>query len=201
MIFHVLQQRLRKVLAKSVNQRERRVIGGLERVYFNLGMLGMDDGDMDDAEAAFKKAVELKTGFRSALFNLALLLNEQKRPLEALPYLKDLLYHQPDHIKGLILLGDINTNHVKDLEAAESCYSRIVDIDPNHVQGKHNLCVVMVEQGRLVEARQCLKEVQVMAPKEAYVAKHLQIVESRIRMSGGTTTLPPATTMQPTTTE
>ena len=44
--------------------------------------------------------------------------------------------------------------------------------------------MVMVEQGRLVEARQCLKEVQVMAPKEAYVAKHLQIIESWMRMSG-----------------
>merc|ERR1719295_1342307 len=156
----------------------------------------MDDGDMDDAEAAFKKAVELKTGFRSALFNLALLLNEQKRPLEALPYLNDLLHHHPDHIKGLILLGDINTNHVKDLEAAESCYSKIVLIDPGHVQGKHNLCVVMVEQGRLMEAHQCLLEVQTMAPKEEYVTKHLQIVESRIRManSGTTATHPPTTT-------
>lgn len=186
-------QRLRKVLAKSVNDREKRVIGGLERVYFNLGMLGMDDGDMDNAEQAFKKAIELKAGFRSALFNLALLLNEQKRPLEALPYLNDLLHHFPDHVKGLILLGDINTNHVKDLKAAEACYKKIVAIDPSHVQGKHNLCVVMVEQGRLLEAHQCLSEVQTMAPNEAYVAKHLQIVESRIRMSE-TTTPPPTTT-------
>ena len=48
-----------------------------DRVYFNLGMLGMDDGDYDSAEGWFKRAVELKPDFRSALFNLALLLNEQ----------------------------------------------------------------------------------------------------------------------------
>ena len=190
-------QRLRRVLALSPSVKERRVIGGLERVYFNLGMLGMDDGDMANAEVAFKKAIELKAGFRSALFNLALLLNEQKRPLEALPYLNELLRHFPDHVKGLILLGDINTNHVKDLKAAEACYKKIVTIDPSHVQGKHNLCVVMVEQGRLHEAHQCLREVQAMAPNEAYVAKHLQIVESRIRMTSDgitTTTVPPTTT-------
>ena len=48
-----------------------------DRVYFNLGMLGMDDGDYDSAEGWFKRAVQLKPDFRSALFNLALLLNEQ----------------------------------------------------------------------------------------------------------------------------
>ena len=48
-----------------------------DRVYFNLGMLGMDDGDYDSAEGWFKRAIELKPDFRSALFNLALLLNEQ----------------------------------------------------------------------------------------------------------------------------
>ena len=192
-------QRLRKVLSKTVSSKEKRVIGGLERIYFNLGMLGMDDGNMDEAEKAFKKAIKLKPGFRSALFNLALLLNEQRRPLEALPFLNELLEYFPDHIKGLILLGDINTNHVKDLKTAESCYARIVAIDSGHVQGKHNLCVVMVEQGRLMEAHQCLLEVQTMAPKEEYVTKHLQIVESRIRManSGTTATPPPTTTGRP----
>ena len=48
-----------------------------DRVYFNLGMLGMDDGDYASAEEWFKRAVQLKPDFRSALFNLALLLNEQ----------------------------------------------------------------------------------------------------------------------------
>jgi len=43
--------------------------------------------------------------------------------------------------------GD-NTNYVKGLEAAESCYSQIVNIDPGHVQGKHNFCVFMIEQGQ-----------------------------------------------------
>jgi Tfp pilus assembly protein PilF len=70
-----------------------------DRVHFNLGMLAMDDGDAANAEAWFKKAVEAKPNFRSALFNLALLLNEQKRPLEALPYLQGLHAHFPDHVK------------------------------------------------------------------------------------------------------
>ena len=108
-----------------------------DRVYFNLGMLGMDDGDYDSAEGWFKRAIELKPDFRSALFNLALLLNEQKRPVEAVPFLQSLLGHFPDHVKGLILLGDINTNHVRDYASAERCYRRIIEIDPGHVQGRN----------------------------------------------------------------
>ena len=159
------------------------VAAGADRVYFNLGMLGMDDGDTKNAEVWFKQAVQLKQGFRSALFNLALLLNEQKRPLEALPYLEELLFHHSDHIKGLILLGDIYTNHVRDLSKAEECYRKIVEIDPSHVQGHHNLCVVMVEQGNLKSALQCLKEVLILAPQEDYILRHIKIVETRILSS------------------
>ena len=65
-------------------------------------MLSMDDGEALQAEAWFKKAVELRPDFRSALFNLALLLNEQKRPKESLPFLHQLMEFYPDHIKGLI---------------------------------------------------------------------------------------------------
>jgi len=197
----IAYQRLHKVLDQSSEKAagkssasKRGPLSGLDRIYFNLGMLAMDDEDLVKAEHWFKTAVKAKAGFRSALFNLALLLNDLKRPLEALPFLQDLLAHFPEHVKGLILLGDIYTNRVKDLKAAESCYRRIVEIDPSHVQGKHNLCVVMVEQGRLTEAHRCLKEAQVLAPNEAYIAKHLQIVETRIRMTMTTTTTTATTT-------
>lgn len=152
-----------------------------DRVYFNLGMLAMDDENSVNAEIWFKQAVQAKQGFRSALFNLALLLNEQKRSLEAVPYLIDLLKYFPDHVKGLILLGEIYTNHVKDLDAAERCYRKIISVDPEHVQGHHNLCVVLVEQGRLTDARECLLKVQTMAPNEDYVRKHLSVVENKIK--------------------
>ena len=69
------------------------------RVNFNLGMLAMDDGDAANAETWFKQAIAAKPSFRSALFNLALLLNEQRRPLDALPHLLSLHRHFPDHVK------------------------------------------------------------------------------------------------------
>ena len=154
-----------------------------ERVYFNLGMLSMDNKDAVSAEKWFRKAIEVKPDFRSALFNLALLLSETGRSLEGAPFLKTLLWHNPDHVKGLILLGDLYVNHHRDLPAAEQCYRHILTVDPDNIQAQHNLCVVMVEAGDLPLARDCLRDTLDRAPHEEYIAKHLSIVEERLRQS------------------
>ena len=61
----------------------------------------------------------MRPDFRSALFNLALLLSDAGRPLEAVPFLTRLVHHHPDHVKALILLGDIYINNIEDLQEAE----------------------------------------------------------------------------------
>ncbi|XP_043487059.1 protein O-mannosyl-transferase Tmtc3-like isoform X1 [Polistes fuscatus] len=167
----VARERLLKLLRKDSNN---------ERVHFNLGMLAMDDHDSGSAERWFRNAVALKEDFRSALFNLALLLADEQRPLEAVPFLNQLVRFHPDHVKGLILLGDIYINNIKDLDAAENCYHRILKMDPTNIQGLHNLCVVMVERGKLGLAAQCLERAARLAPHQEYVHRHLAIVKARI---------------------
>lgn len=166
------RERLHKVLDKS---------GDNEKVFFNLGMLAMDESDFDAAEQYFKRAIHLKSDFRSALFNLALLLADANRPLDAVPFLNQLIRHHPDHIKGLILLGDIYINHMKDLDAAEACYRSILKLEPHNIQGLHNLCVVFVERKHMAKAQQCLRYAYHLAPSEEYILRHLQIVEQRMQ--------------------
>ena len=113
-----------KPLATQRLLRLREIQPDNERIYFNLAMLSADQDDIAQAEAWFTQAVKLKPDFRSALFNLALLLADSNRPLEALDPLEQLLQHYPEHVKALILLGDIHTNHKKDLQTAEACYKR-----------------------------------------------------------------------------
>ncbi|XP_050391330.1 protein O-mannosyl-transferase TMTC3 isoform X1 [Patella vulgata] len=154
------------------------------KVYFNLAMLDMDEHKFLDAEVNFKKAIEYDETFRSALFNLALMYNNDlNRPSDAIPYLEQLLKHHPDHIKAMILYGDINLNHRKDPVAAEKNFVSVLQIDPNHVQAMHNLCVVYVEKGDLFAAEKCLVRAHNLAPKEDYIFKHLQIVRSRINQA------------------
>ncbi|RZC36371.1 transmembrane and TPR repeat-containing protein -like [Asbolus verrucosus] len=167
----IARERLLKLLDKDSNN---------ERVHFNLGMLAMDEKNIEEAEHWFRRAVHLKADFRSSLFNLALLLADDQRPLEAAPFLNQLVKYHPDHVKGLILLGDIYINNIKDLDAAENCYRRILELDPENIQGLHNLCVVHVERGKLLEAQSCLEKAHQLAPAEDYVLKHLQIVQNRI---------------------
>ena len=64
--------------------------------------------------------LQKKPDFRGALFNLALMLvNDLARPLEAVPVLEQLLRYHPNHTKGLILMGDLNINHLKKIGDAE----------------------------------------------------------------------------------
>lgn len=148
--------------------------------YFNLGMLAMDANENAAAERWMRKAIGLQAGFRSALFNLALLYSQSKREMDALPVLDELLRHHPEHIKGLILKGDILMNHKKDTRGAKACFERILSMDPTNVQGKHNLCVVYFEERDLPRAKRCLEETLALAPNEEYVRRHLSIVRSKM---------------------
>ena len=89
------------------------------------------------------------------------------------------LQYHPHHSKGLILLGDIYINHDRDLDAAEACFRKILELEPQHVQARHNLCVVYVEQGDLGRAESCLVQVSQLAPHETYIQQHLDIVRRR----------------------
>ena len=179
----IQESRVTELSGVAVDRLHRMVEKGQanERVYFNLGMLSMDAGDKAEAERWLRAALDLKPDFRSALFNLALLLSEiTSRELESVPLLHQLLRHHPDHIKGLILLGDLYVNQLSDLDAAERCYQRILELDGRNVQGLHNLCVVMVERGNLLEARECLVKARDLAPHEKYIQDHLDIVQRKM---------------------
>ncbi|GAA6071204.1 protein O-mannosyl-transferase TMTC3 isoform X1 [Tachysurus ichikawai] len=148
--------------------------------YFNLGMLAMDAEENEAAERWMRKAITLQPGFRSALFNLALLLAQGKRERDALAVLDELLHHHPEHSKGLILKGDILMNQLKDTRGAREAFERILRSDPGNVQAKHNLCVVYFEERQLPRAEQCLQETLAMAPHEEYVQRHLAIVRAKM---------------------
>jgi protein O-mannosyl-transferase len=65
-------------------------------------------------------------------------------------------------------------------EFSIQCYIKILQLDPENIQGLHNLCVVYVERGLLAKAYACLNEAHKLAPSEDYIVKHIQIVESRL---------------------
>ncbi|CAM1302636.1 TMTC3 (predicted) [Pycnogonum litorale] len=151
-----------------------------EKVYFNLGMLSLTAGSSWNAEYWLRKAIQVKEDFKSALFNLALLLADESRPLEAVTFINQLLKFHPNHTKALILMGDIYVNNMKDLESAEQVYQRILEIDPHEIQGLHNLCVIHYKRQELVKAEKCLLEVAKIAPHKDYIKRHLKMVRNEL---------------------
>ncbi|KAJ6220047.1 hypothetical protein RDWZM_005859 [Blomia tropicalis] len=170
-LYDLAQNRLKKLLT---------IAPPSERVYFHLGMFAMNSKQYEQAEKYFRNAIQIRTDFRSATFNLALLLSNANRHLEAVPYLEQLIHYHPDHTKGLTLLCDIMINQIKNMDQAEICYKRILRLQPRNIQAKHNLCVVYVEQGHLDRAEQCLSEAAAIVPSQDYIDRHLKIVRLRI---------------------
>ncbi|GIX68929.1 protein O-mannosyl-transferase TMTC3 [Caerostris extrusa] len=82
---------------------------------FNLGMLAMDEKHHFGREMV-SKAVQISEDFRSALFSTWPYSSPRPGDLWK-PYLfcTDFSRHHPDHVKGLILLGDIYINTIRDL--------------------------------------------------------------------------------------
>ncbi|XP_076310967.1 protein O-mannosyl-transferase Tmtc3-like [Tachypleus tridentatus] len=165
------------------NELQRIVDGGKqnELIYFNLGMLAIENKDARGAEQWLTKALQVRPNLGSALFNLALLLSEESRPLEAFVYLKRLLKNQPDHVKGLILMGDIYINHFRDLESAEKCYIKILQYDSGNIQGLHNLCVVYYQRQQLVEAEACFQKALAQSPNTDYIRQHLEVTRRQLQ--------------------
>lgn len=78
-------------------------------------------------------------------------------------------------------MGDINVNTLKDLDKAEKNFQTILQNEPNNVQALHNLCVVYVERGDILRAEKCLQHAHELAPEEAYILQHLNIVRKKIQ--------------------
>ena len=73
----------------------------------------------------------------------------------------------------------------------------ILQNEPKNVQALHNLCVVYVERGDILRAEKCLQHAHELAPEEAYILQHLNIVRKKIQSvlkaqtRGSSRTVPP----------
>ncbi|KAG8201522.1 hypothetical protein JTE90_011197 [Oedothorax gibbosus] len=152
-----------------------------DRVYMRLGLMALDSKDFINAERCFRKALLKKPDSREALFNLALLMSEQQRHTEALVFLEQLLQHYPGHTNGLILLADINVNHLKNLDVAEECYRKVLQTDPVNQKALHNLCVLHFERQDFATAERCLSHTLSLHPTVPYIRQHLEVVRNILK--------------------
>lgn len=93
-----------------------------ERMLFNLALIHADEGNNLLAEQCLRKSIEIRPNFVSALFNLAVILNDQDRLFEAEIYLSQLLSYEKKHKKSLLLLTEIFLKFGQNDKADEVSY-------------------------------------------------------------------------------
>lgn len=76
--------------------------------WFQLGLARLKQERLDEADSAFKRAIELKSDFGAAHFNRALCLANLRRTNEAIASLEQSIRHNPEHFESYLHLSDLH---------------------------------------------------------------------------------------------
>ncbi|XP_074026010.1 protein O-mannosyl-transferase Tmtc3 isoform X2 [Leptinotarsa decemlineata] len=150
--------------AKPGESYQARIAPNHLNVFLNLAnLISKNSTRLEEADMLYRQAISMRADYTQAYINRGDILIKLNRTKEA------------QEVYERALLYDSNNPDIY-----YNCYRRILELDPENIQGLHNLCVVHVERGKLLEAQSCLLEAHKLAPAEDYVLKHLHIVQNRI---------------------
>ncbi|XP_028967197.1 protein O-mannosyl-transferase TMTC3 [Galendromus occidentalis] len=139
---HVSEARMRRRLGDRVQE-----LGLLheriaEHVWFNLAMVAVQETDRVRAERFFRKALTVNPDFRSALFNLGVLLYEDQRYNQSVHFLEKLVALHPGYVRGTMLLADIYMIHLGRKSEAYKCYQEVVRWQADNFEARYNICIL-----------------------------------------------------------
>jgi tetratricopeptide (TPR) repeat protein len=164
------QQRLGSALKRVQDQIARIEVTGQHQ--YLLGQLYAASNQMDFAEAAYEKAVELDPNFNAAYGQLAQIYVQTNRTEEALAQLDRGLAHNPKNVPVMMLKGMLQ--HQKGAVAdAELTYEGLLGVNPNFAPAANNLAYILQEKGDLERALQLAEVARKEAPDNPDIADTL----------------------------
>ena len=104
-----------------------------------MGIVLKEQGKMEEATDAYRKAIFIKPDFVSVFRNLGLALTEQGKIEEAKEEYKNALAIKPDYVEVFNSMG----NALKDLgriREAISAYKNVINLQPDYSQAHRSLC-------------------------------------------------------------
>jgi tetratricopeptide (TPR) repeat protein len=111
-------------------------------------------GAKDEALAACRKALELDPNYAEAHALMGEVLRyDEKRQAEAMTAYRSAIKADPRHLPPYAGLGGM-LSHAKDEKGAEEVFRQGMAADPQHMAGRFELGRMLVQQGRLAEARE-----------------------------------------------
>jgi tetratricopeptide (TPR) repeat protein len=110
-----------------------------------LARLPGAQAEMDKAQAALQKAIELKPDFQESYLLLARLYVDTKKNQKALNELNLALTKNPDDIRTLMLMATIQSES-GDHSAARGTYEKLLAVNPNFYSALNNLAYLYSEK-------------------------------------------------------
>jgi predicted O-linked N-acetylglucosamine transferase (SPINDLY family) len=129
-------------------------------------------GRLNDAEASYRRVLEIDAGIADAHYNLANTLRDMDRFDEAEASYRRALQIKPDYVQGHSNLGILLHDRGR-LDAAEASYRRALQIKPDYAQAHSNLGRTLHDMGRLVEAEASYRRALQIKPDYAEVHSNL----------------------------
>jgi tetratricopeptide (TPR) repeat protein len=152
------------------------------RLWFALGVAHFTDRKLADAEADFKRAVELDPRFAPALAYLGITLAEQGQFAEALPFYERAVEADGRLAVARYLVADaILKQATPDTARAERHLARAVEIDPAFIPARLALAKLYSGASRFAEAAKHLEQVVSAQPELAEAQYHLGRVYQRMK--------------------
>lgn len=143
--------------------------------YFTQGNALMGQGRPAEAEACYRKALQLQPGLADAFLNLGVALKSQGRFGEAEHIYLQALRLRPDFVEALNNLANI-VNAEGRLGEAEAYYRRALVHRPEHLEAHINLSRVLLAQGRVDQAEVSARQAIALRPEVPEAHNALAVV-------------------------
>ena len=119
--------------------------------HFNHAMELIEQHQDDEAIGEFRKTLDLSPGLYEAQINLATLYLRNRRPAEALPFLKEAVAARPAELRPRLYYAQALFD-TGDAAGAEPMFLAALGIDPKNAQAHAGLARILVGRGMTAEA-------------------------------------------------
>lgn len=138
-------------------------------------------GNLKAAKQAYLDAIESDETHEPALFQLGLLLQQQKDDAGAAKRFQRVLQLDPAHVRARAALGVSLARLGSDDKQAEELLKKTLEIDPKFATGHALLAEVYVRQGKPKDAKRALEAALKLKPDDAAVKARLVEVEALVK--------------------
>ncbi|MDC3170990.1 tetratricopeptide repeat-containing glycosyltransferase family protein [Prochlorococcus sp. AH-716-E13] len=121
------------------------------RVFSNYGLILKDLGKLKEAEASYRKAIELNPKFIEAHYNIGIILKELGKFQEAELSYRKAIELNPDFTNAYSNLG-ILLKDLGKLKEAEVSTRKAIEINPKFIEAHYNLGIILKDLGKFQEA-------------------------------------------------